>query len=127
MRADWRRLAAGADDVTIDRLRSAVGVSFANGRSHIVCIADKDDGYELEAVVAGPRETAQLHDANLKAWQRNRVSRLVGYRIDARGRFCAHAWTPREGLTREILLVLIRTLAREADRHELLLTGADRR
>ena len=126
MRAEWRSLAAGADDVAIDRLRSAVGVSFANGRRHIVRIAEKDDGYELEAVIAGPRETTRLHDANMTAWQRNRASRVVGYRVDARGRFCAHAWTPREGLTREMFLVLIRTLAREADRHELLLTGADR-
>ena len=126
MRAEWRSLAAGADDVAIDRLRSAVGVSFANGRRHIVRIAEKDDGYELEAVIAGTRETAQLDDASMTAWQRNRASRVVGYRVDARGRFCAHAWTPREGLTREMFLVLIRTLAREADRHELLLTGADR-
>jgi hypothetical protein len=48
-------------------------------------------GYELEAVVAEPGETAQLHDACMTAWQRNRGSRVVGYRVDAGGRFCAHA------------------------------------
>lgn len=127
MRADWRKLAAGADDIAADRLRSAVEVSFANGRRHAVRIAEHDDGYALEAVVAGPRETAQLADPFMAAWRRNRSSRVVGYRVDARGRFCAHAWTPREGLTREMFLFLIRTLAREADRHELLITGADRR
>lgn len=127
MRADWRKLAMGADDIAADRLRSAVEVSFANGRRHAVRIAEHDDAYELEAVVAGARETAQLADPFMAAWRRNRSSRVVGYRVDARGRFCAHAWTPREGLTREMFLFLIRTLAREADRHELLITGADRR
>jgi hypothetical protein len=127
MRAEWRKLAAGTEDIAIDRLRSAVDVAFANGRRHVVRIAEDDDSYELEAVIAGPRETAQLHDPHMTAWRRNRSSRVVGYRVDARGRLCAHAWTPREGLTREMFLFLVRTLAREADRHELLLTGADRK
>lgn len=127
MRAEWRKLATGADDVAVDRLRSAVEVSFTNGRRHVVRIAEEDDGYELEAVVAGPHETAELQDPYMTSWRRNRASRVVGYRVDARGRFCAHAWTPREGLTSEMFLFLVRTLAREADRHELLLTGADRR
>lgn len=127
MRAEWRKFAAGADDVAIDRLRGEVEVSFANGRRHVVRIAEDYGGWHLEAVVAGPRETARLHDARVMAWQRNRRSRVVGYRVDARGRFCAHAWTPREGMTREMFLLLVRTLARDADRAELVLTGADRR
>jgi hypothetical protein len=62
----------------------------------------------------------------MTAWQKNRRSRVVGYRVDARGRFVAHAWSPSKGLTRDMFLFLVRTLAREADRHELLITGADR-
>jgi hypothetical protein len=39
----------------------------------------------------GARETAQLHDASMTVWQRNRGSRVIDYRVDAGGRFCAHA------------------------------------
>lgn len=127
MRAEWRKLVSGVDDMATDRFRSAVEVYFANGRRHVVRIAEQDDGYELEAVVASAAETAHFGDPSMSAWQRNRNSRVIGYRVDSRGRFCAHAWTPREGLTREMFLFLVRTLAREADRHELLITGADRR
>ena len=127
MRAEWRKFAARQHDVRVDLLRSAVVVTFTNGRHHEVRIEALEDGYLLEAVVAGPRETASLDDPFMTAWQKNRRSRVVGYRVDDRRRLVAHAWSPREGLTRDMFLFLVRTLAREADRHELLITGADRR
>lgn len=45
MRAEWRKFAAGADDVAIDRLRGEVEVSFANGRRHVVRIAEDYGGW----------------------------------------------------------------------------------
>jgi hypothetical protein len=128
MRGDWRKLVRRGDsDIRVDALRSFVVVEFKNGRSHRVNVDAIDDGYGLEAVIAGPAETARLHDPYIAAWQRNRSSRVVGYRIDGRGRLIAHAWSPRHGLSAEMFLLLVRTLAREADRHELLITGLDRR
>lgn len=84
------------------------------------------DGYVLESVIAGAAHTSLIGDLQIAAWKRNRTSRVVGYRIDAHRRLVAHAWTPREGLTREIFVLLLRQVASEADRHELLLTGRDR-
>lgn len=123
MRADLGKLAARASDVRLDLVRSSIVVTLRNGRRHEIRIDPRDDGYLFEAIVAGPRDTARLGDPAMNAWRRNRSSRLVGYRVDRRGRLVAHAWSPREGLTREMFLVLVRTLAREADRHE----GSDRR
>jgi len=59
-------------------------------------------------------------------WLRNRRSQLVGFRIDEKGSLVAHGWTPEEGLTPEAFQLLVRTVAREADRYEFQLTGLDR-
>jgi hypothetical protein len=123
MRADWQRYAQAPD---LEAAGSSVVVALANGRRHTVRIEESDDGYVLEAVVAG-RQVERGDDAVMRAWLLNRCSRLVGYRVDRRGRLVAHVWSPRDGMTKAMFLVLVRTLAREADRHELLLTGADRR
>ena len=128
MRGDWRKLVSRRDsDIRVDAIRPSITVEIKNGRRHRVRVDEIEDGYVLEAVIAGPAETARLHDPYIAAWQRNRSSRVVGYRIDRRGRLVAHAWSPRNGLTAEMFLLLVRTLAREADRHELLITGLDRR
>lgn len=124
MPADWKAFTRVRDfDVTGD----AITVRLANERRHVVKVADDDDGYLLTATVAGRRATGDPGAAALEAWQRNRRRRLVGYRVDKRGRLVAQAWTPRAGLTPEAFRLLVRTLAAEADRHELLLTGTDRR
>lgn len=124
MRASWVRLIAGEDDLR--PVRSSIIVTFANGRSHQVSVDDGADGYTLEAVVAGRRETSRLNRPELDAWRRNRNSRVVGYRIDGRGRLSAHAWTPHEGITAGLFVTIVRAVAREADRYEILVTGADR-
>ncbi len=123
----WRALVGRDLDIEPDPKRPAVVVRFDNGRSHRVRVRVAPDGYVLESVIAGPAHTALLGDLHIAAWKRNRSSRLVGYRIDAYGRLVAHVWTPREGLTPEMFMLLMRQVAGEADRHELLLTGRDRR
>jgi len=128
MSNDWRTLIdRRARDIQLDPHHPAVVVRLDNNRSHKVRVGSAEDGYVLEAVIAGPAHTARLDDPVAVARERNRNSRMVGYRVDARGRLVAHAWTPREGLSREMLLLLVRRVASEADRHELLLTGLDRR
>lgn len=125
MPADWKRLARNASDLHV--ARSSIAVTLPNGRSHEVAISESGDGYLFEAVVAGRRETSRLRDPEIAAWRRNRSSRVVGYRIDERGRLAAHAWSPRDGTTARLFQLMVRTVAREADRHELLVTGTDRR
>ncbi|MEV5693528.1 hypothetical protein [Micromonospora globbae] len=124
IRDDWRRLCA-ADDM--QPKRQHVKVSFANGRSHSVRVQDAPDGYLLTAVVADADIVDQWDHLYREAWEKNRHSRLVGFRIDGEGRMTAHGWTPKEGLTAETFQTLVRAVAREADRYEFQLTGADRR
>ncbi|MFG2099893.1 hypothetical protein ACGFJ5_04760 [Micromonospora echinaurantiaca] len=102
-------------------------VSFANGRSHSVCVHDGPDGYLLTAVVAGADVVDLWIRLYREAWEKNRHSRLVGFRIDVEGQMIAHGWTPKDGLTAEAFQTLVRAVAREADRYEFHLTGADRR
>jgi hypothetical protein len=123
MDPDWHRLAVAADfDVAPDSLL----VTMPNNRRHRVRVIPSDVGYRLEAIVARRRDVRNLGMSSLDAWELNRTSRLVGYQVDRRGRLIAHAWSPRAGMTKAMFQVMVRTLAQEADRRELLLTGADR-
>ncbi|MEU5563606.1 hypothetical protein [Micromonospora musae] len=124
IRDDWQRLCVAED---MKPKRQQVRVSFANGRSHAVHVQDVPDGYLLTAVVAGSDVVAQWDRLYRDAWERNRHSRLVGFRVDGQGRMIAHGWTPKDGLNAEAFQVLVRAVAREADRYEFQLTGADRR
>jgi hypothetical protein len=125
MHADWRALVAPADDLEVDR--NTIVVRFTNGRTHVVTVSDDQNGILLEALVAGKRHLQRVSDPTAYAWQLNRSSRVVGYRLDHCGRLVAHAWSPLPGLTEELFQLLVRTLAAEADHRELVLTGLDRR
>src|SRR5688500_7838669 len=111
MRADWRELATGAPD--LDASRGRIVVRLPNPRSHAVSVSESVDGYSLEAVIAGRHATSRIDAAAIKAWRRNRSSRVVGYRIDRRGRLVAHAWSSRAGITQELFQTIVRALARE--------------
>lgn len=120
---DWRRLCEAGDMRTT---RRQVVVRFANGRSHTVGVEDAGESYLLTAVVANAGVVGQWDDIEFEAWQKNRHSRLVGFRVDRDGRMLAQGWTPKVGLTPEAFQAVVRSVAREADRYEFHLTGADR-
>jgi hypothetical protein len=124
MPGEWSRLAGASD---LKRQPSGILVTLPSGRRHFVRVNEEGSGYYFEAVVAGPRVTQTQDDPCFEAWTRNRFSRVVGYRVDVRGRLLAQGWTPRAGTTERMFQLLVRTVAQEADRHEFLLTGADRR
>ncbi|MER7165773.1 hypothetical protein ABT336_06785 [Micromonospora sp. NPDC000207] len=124
IRDDWRKLCQ-ADDLRPRGRR--VKVSFANGRSHAVHVHDGPDGYLFTAVVADAEVVQEWDRLYREAWERNRHTRLVGFRIDADGRLVAHGWTPKDGLTADVFQTVVRAVAREADRYEFHLTGTDRR
>ncbi|GAA4687310.1 YbjN domain-containing protein [Phytohabitans rumicis] len=123
-RDDWQRLCESAD-LTVKRRR--IRVAFAGGRSHEVQVHVTDDIYLLTAEIADSATAHQLDDPYQDVWLRNRRSRLVGFRIDNHGSLVAHGWTPKEGLTAEAFQLLVRAVAREADRYEFRLTGLDKR
>jgi hypothetical protein len=60
------------------------------------------------------------------AWERNRTSDLVGFKIDGRKCLIGEACVPTAGLTADEWGTHVRHVARTCDRMEYLLTGRDR-
>ena len=59
------------------------------------------------------------------AWERNRLSDLVGFSIDRRGRLIGEAWVPLDGLTPDEFALYLSELARVSDWHEFRLSAMD--
>ena len=127
---DWQKLLA-ADDMRVAGRR--VKVSFPNGRTHQVFLAEEADAYSLRGVVLSPEgvsahtgddDSARL-DLALRAWRRNETARLCGFRLDASGALVGEATVPKIGLTAEELRERVRALARACDLLEAHLTGED--
>ena len=95
-------------------------------RRHTVRMVDGEDAILLEATVVGPSVLEQLDgDLRVGAWRRNRLTSLVGFRIDGRGRLLAEAAVPKIGLTADEFKIYLHAVASEADRLELVFTGRD--
>lgn len=124
MAADW--LLFCKDNRCSIEDNGAIRVEFDDGRTHRVYVTQTPDAWELKAVVASARFASSIEDLVLKSWVKNRVSDLVGYRLERGGRLVADAWVPRAGTTAETFMFQVLMLAREADRFEFNLTGADR-
>ena len=63
-------------------------------------------------------------EPEMRAWQRNRVSELVGFRVDRQGVMVAETPIPA-GAGRQEWVFLAFNLARSADRFEHVLSGRD--
>jgi hypothetical protein len=119
--ADWTKLARATDVTIADGVaRVALGE-----RSHRVSVLNEGDSFRLLAVVAPPAAVARMSEPVLFAWKRNRSSRLVGFRVDQRGRMVGEAWLPKNGLTPAEFQLVLRAVATESDRLEQLATGRD--
>jgi hypothetical protein len=119
---EWHTLCADPGfEVTDD----GILVGLDDSRTHRVHVDATPDTWELTAVVATPRVLAGLEAPSLQCWARNRLSDLVGFRIDGRGRLLANGWVPRAGITAAEFSMQVRLLAREADRFEFNLSGTD--
>jgi hypothetical protein len=97
-------------------------------RRHGVRLKPLEDGIKLEATVATAKTLNALSlysDPHRWAWRRNRVSNLVGFRVDASQRLLAEAVAPLVGLTQDEFVVYLMAVASEADRMELVLTAQD--
>jgi hypothetical protein len=102
-----------------------ITVVFPDERRHRVAVTEATDSYELSSVVARLSALEGVDDAALRAWRRNRVSQLVGFRIDHRERLVGEAWVPKVGLRPEEFVIYVRRLASECDLFEYHLTGKD--
>lgn len=123
MRVDWRGLtrraglrATGADIV----------VRLGESRRQVVSVEEKDpESLRLSSIVAKPSATSRLVNPELAAWGRNRLTELVGFSIDSRGRMIGETWLPTAGLTAAEWKFAVFNLARACDRFEYLITGSD--
>jgi hypothetical protein len=103
-------------------------VRLPGGTRQVIAISEQSDALHCTSVIAGAKTVAAAAepDSPLRyAWSRNRLSDLVGFRLDSGGRLIGEAWVPTAGLTAEEIDVYLHELARVCDWHEFRLTGSD--
>src|SRR5258708_38648566 len=122
MTADWRDYCHFKD---LQLTGDTVLVSLPGGRAHQVSVSDEADAYRLSSVVVRASIASTIDNLAAYAWERNRATELVGFRIDRKGRLVGESWVPKPGLTASEFYVYVHTVATEADRFEYQLTGAD--
>ena len=121
--SDWMRWCRSQEDIALDG--ECVVVTFVGGRHHRVEVVDAGEAYELTGLVARRVDLQSVPNAHLRAWERNRATQLVGFRVDRRGRLVGEAWVPKSGLGADEFLHYVRRMAAECDRFEYILTGKD--
>jgi hypothetical protein len=121
---EWREFCVGAPDLIQDN--SGVTVQFSNGRRQRIDVRPGVGVIELRGVVARRAVAVQIERVVLVAWEHNRATSLVGFRIDDRGRLVGECWVPTPGLTRDEFLFYLRSAAAACDLFEYQLTGRDR-
>jgi hypothetical protein len=98
-------------------------------RQHRVRVIEREDAIAFEAVAVMPKVTTAMsesgRDPHEEAWRRNRPTQLVGFRVDGRGRLLVEAAMPKLGASEPEFRLFLSTVAKEADRLELVLTGRD--
>lgn len=124
MVSDWRELCRKSSDLSLEA--DGVVVTFENQRRHRLDVHETDEAYVLTGIVARQAIFADVPDAALRAWKRNRSTQLVGFRVDRKGRLVGEAWVPKAGLERDEFLLYVMRVATECDLFEYHLTGKDR-
>ncbi len=124
MPTDWRRLSRAAGlQLTTEGLRVPLG-----DRQQAVLVEEPEGepaALRIFSFAGPPRVSAGYDPPDLLAWERNRASDIVGFKLDGRGRLIGEAWVPTVGLDAEEWAFYVRTVAEACDRLEYLLTGRD--
>ncbi len=107
------------------RLTVGIGTRHQDIEVHVV-----DDDYELTSVVLPTSKVTMTVDGWRRvarlAWQRNADTDIITFTFDARDRLVGRVRHPAETMGLEELSLYIRSLVRECDRFEYLLSGVDR-
>ena len=108
---------------------SRVKVSLSqNGRSQIVRLARRRDRYLFYSVIAHASAVKEAPSSlAFRLWRRNALKAVVTFTIDRRERVVGLIDQPIESVYPKALKFYLETLARECDRLEYILTGADTR
>ena len=111
------------------RKGSKVRISLSqDGRSQNIHLARQRDHYVLSSVIA--HASAVNEDRRTLAyrlWRRNGLKAVVTFTIDRRDRVVGRIDQPIASVHDKELKFYLETLARECDRLEYILTGADKR
>ena len=104
-----------------------VRISFSrNGRSQIVHLSRRKDRYVFCSVVAHVGAVNEDRPSlSFRLWRRNALKAMVTFTIDRRERVIGLIEQPIESVHPKELKFYLETLARECDRLEYILTGAD--
>ena len=125
--ADWMKIAerAGFQMSSAD----SITVFLDGGSKQVVKLRLYDERRVLRAtsVIAAPSVLAAAFSdtGNRYAWERNRLSDLVGFSVDRHGRLIGEAWIPLDGLLPDEFALYLSELARVCDWHEFRLSGVD--
>jgi hypothetical protein len=125
---DWKNLARSLG-YTVSQ-GDTITVQLDGGSSQTLFCEPRIDENVLRiwSVIARQRTVAEVagDESPLRyAWERNRLSDLVGFTLDARGRLIGETWISYEGLTADELGFSLAELARVCDWHEFRLAGED--
>lgn len=126
MPGNWREVARRAGHAVDGR--DSVAVALDGGSTQTVHFRVDADGQVLRAwsIIARAAVVASVtEEPRHYAWERNRLSDLVGFTADQHGRLVGEVWMPLQGLTVEEFRLYVSELARVCDWHEFRLTGAD--
>lgn len=126
MSGEWRDYARAAGH----RVQgSGIQVILEANRAQVIMVDESSapNAIRLWSVILGPSATADLEGGQPLeyAWERNRLSDLLGFTVDARGRLIGESWFPLDGLTADVLRIHVAELARVCDWHEFRLSGVD--
>ena len=104
-----------------------VRISFSrNGRSQRVRLAQRKNRYVFSSVVAHVSAVNEdRRSLAFRLWRRNALKAVVTFTIDRRDRVIGLIDQPIESVHPKELKFYLETLARECDRFEYILTGAD--
>lgn len=127
MPADWKAVARSCGYV-VSR-DDTITISLNGGTTQLLyCSLDAFCGVlRVSSLIARQKTMEAIVDGEplRYAWERNRLSDLVGFSIDSRGHLIGETWIPLEGLTKSELDVYLTELARVCDWHEFRLAGVD--
>jgi hypothetical protein len=123
MTADWRKLTR---DAKLTVHGEAIELRLGDGRKHAVYVDDRSAGQlRLWSVVARAGVVRKVSQPNIRAWTRNRVTELVGFKLHEDGRLIGEAWVPLAGLGHAEWEFYVRSVGLACDRFEYVLTGQD--
>jgi hypothetical protein len=127
LRADWRETARRAG-FPVGKADTTTVELHGGGSQRVEFKVDEiNDALRATSIIAAPSVLGKAagDSAHRYAWVRNRLSDLVGFSVDRRGRLIGEAWIPLEGLTPDEFGLYVSELARVCDWHEFRLTGED--